>query len=387
MSAGWMSTRSGSKALSLRARIQQAFWGALLLLCSAVTNAHSVSTAYVRLDTTAQQPLLRVDLPLRDLEDLVGLDSDGDGRITWAEVKAAAPRVLALVSSGVHVRREAADCRVALQPIAIDVHAGTPHAVVTEALSCPAQGAWSLDYSLLFDRDRTHRALLAVDASRAGAGEAVVLDTGHRTWHESRGGWTRFVDFIRQGIWHIWLGYDHLAFLLLLLLPSILDHRPQGWAPAVDRRRIVLRVLKVVTAFTAAHSITLSLATLGIFTPPAAPIEAGIAVTVILAGIANLLPRFAVHGARMAFAFGLIHGFGFANALAELGLAQGGVFAPLAGFNIGVELGQLAIVAVVLPLLGLLRVQPVYAARLLPAVSLSIAALAVGWLVQRLGVV
>jgi hypothetical protein len=355
-----------------------------LALVAATAQAHSVSTAYVRLDADLTHSELRVDLPLRDLEDVVGLDADGDGRITWREVESAAPRVSTLVNSGVRVRRGAVDCRVTPKPIAIDVHAGTAHAVLSSTLDCPGHGAWSIEYDLLFDRDRTHRALLAIETGGKSASVAV-LDTEHRTWHDAEGGWFRFFEFVRQGIWHIWLGYDHLAFLLLLLLPSVLERRPGGWTPSMDRRRIFMRILKVVTAFTAAHSITLSLATLGILTPPAAPIEAGIAITVILAGIANLFPRFAVHGARMAFAFGLIHGFGFANALAELGLARGGVAAPLAGFNVGVELGQLAVVALLLPLLDRLRTVPLYAARVLPATSLTIAVLGLGWLVQRLG--
>jgi hypothetical protein len=363
----------------------RALAGAALVLWAAAAQSHAVSTAYVRLAAAQDRPAVRVDLPLRDLDDLVGIDADGDGRITWREVQAAEPRIAAVVAAGVSVARGNAACRFSPRPIAIDVHAGTPHAVYNAALDCAGTGAWAVDYRLLFDRDRTHRALLAVTAD--GVTTGAVLDAEHRGWRAARSGFSLFLDFVRQGMWHIWLGYDHLAFLFLLLLPAVLERGRGGWEPVPSRRMIVVRVLKVVTAFTAAHSITLSLAALGVLTPPAAPIEAAIAVTVILAGVANLVPRLAVHGAVMAFAFGLIHGFGFANALAELGLKAGAIAAPLAGFNIGVELGQLAVVALALPALVALRSTRHYALRVMPGASLATILLAIGWLVQRIGVI
>jgi hypothetical protein len=358
---------------------------AALLLCAAQAQSHAVSTAYVRLAAANDRPALRVDLPLRDLDDLVGLDADGDGHITWREVQAAEPRIAAVVAAGVTVTRGNSACGYSPRPIAIDVHAGTPHAVYDAALACAGTGAWAVDYRLLFDRDRTHRALLAVTAD--GITTGAVLDAEHREWRAARSGLSLFLDFVRQGMWHIWLGYDHLAFLFLLLLPAVLERGRSGWEPVPSRRMIVIRVLKVVTAFTAAHSITLSLAALGVLTPPAAPIEAAIAVTVILAGVANLIPRLAVHGAGMAFAFGLIHGFGFANALAELGLKAGAIAAPLAGFNVGVELGQLAVVALALPVLAALRTTRSYSMRVMPGASLATILVAIGWLVQRVGMV
>ena len=315
--------------------------------------------------------------------DLVGLDGDGDGHLTWREVDAAGSRIASRIAAGLDLRRAGRVCLLSPAPVAIDLHAGTPHAVVEYAVVCPARGAWSLDYTLLFDRDRTHRALLAIEGD--GAPIAAILEAEHHRWRESEGGWARFVEFLRQGVWHIWLGYDHLAFLLLLLLPAVLGRGGSDVDAVPGMRAIVLRVLKLVTAFTAAHSITLTLATLGVLTPPAAPIEAAIAATVIATGVVNLYPRLAVHGAGLAFAFGLIHGFGFANALSELGLSKGAVLAPLAGFNLGVEGGQLAAVALMMPFLAALRARPIYRRFVVPGVSTAVALLAVGWLVQRIG--
>jgi hypothetical protein len=360
----------------------------VLALVSQAAGAHAVSTAYLRLEAAGSTPVLQVDLPLRDLEDAVGLDANGDGRITWGKVRAAEARIGAWISAGVGVHRGQSRCETLPQPLALEDHAGTVHASVRYDLRCATGGEWSVDYGLLFDRDRTHRALLAVSSGEHGANAtAVVLDRDHHVWKESASAWSRFVEFVGQGVWHIWLGYDHLAFLLLLLLPAVLERERSGWVGARSLRAIAVRTLGVVTAFTLAHSITLSLATLGILTPPVMPVEAGIAATVVLAGLANLVPRFAAHGARMAFGFGLIHGFGFANALAELGLVHGGMAAPLAGFNIGVELGQLAVVAAALPLLALFRRRPVYHRLLMPATSAAVASVAGWWLLLRAGLV
>jgi hypothetical protein len=132
-----------------------------------------------------------------------------------------------------------------------------------------------------------------------------------------------------------------------------------------------------------AHTLTLSLAALGLVTPPDKPVEMGIAASVAVAGVLNLFPATARFAAAIAFGFGLIHGFGFAGALHELGLERDAVAVPLAAFNLGVEMGQLAIVATVLPLLYAVRSSTFYRCRLVPVVSIGVGLLAVGWLIER----
>lgn len=350
---------------------------------SADAAAHAASTAYLRFAPHAAPPTLVVDVALRDLHDSFGLDSDGDGRVTWAEVRGAEPRILQFVGDGVSVRRGTTPCVATPSPVALERHAGAVYASVALRLACDGRGAWGIADTMLFDRDPTHRALLSVE--RPGrAVEAAVLTPSGRQWRDDASPLSRFVEFLRHGVEHIWAGYDHLAFLGLLLLPAVLTVRGARYAPEPRRRDVVLRVLRVVTAFTAAHSLTLATGALGWWTPPAAPVEVAIAATVILTALANLRPRLAAHGAGLAFCFGLVHGFGFANALAELGLRGGDVAMPLAGFNVGVELGQLAIVAVVLPLLLQARAHAVYARRIVPALSIASAIAGVGWVVQRI---
>jgi hypothetical protein len=151
--------------------------------------------------------------------------------------------------------------------------------------------------------------------------------------------------FIKEGIWHIWRGYDHILFLLALLLPGVLRRSDGTWEPVMAVKPAVIRVLQIVTAFTVAHSITLSLAALGLVHLPSRLIESAIAASVVMAALNNLRPFFFERGWLVAFGFGLLHGFGFANALSDLGLHSGQFALTLFGFNLGVEIGQLAIVA------------------------------------------
>ncbi|WGS18503.1 HupE/UreJ family protein [Bradyrhizobium sp. ISRA463] len=146
--------------------------------------------------------------------------------------------------------------------------------------------------------------------------------------------WT-FGRYLVTGIEHIFLGYDHIAFLIAIVL----------WA-----RRLV-PVIKIVTAFTIAHSITLSLAALGIVIIPSTIIEPAIAASIVFVALENFFSRDIDRRWRVTFAFGLIHGFGVAGALKEIGMPPNAIATALAAFNIGVEIGQIAIVSIVVPLL------------------------------------
>jgi hypothetical protein len=146
----------------------------------------------------------------------------------------------------------------------------------------------------------------------------------------------------------------------------------------------VIDVLKIVTAFTLAHSITLSLATLGVLSIPSQVVESAIAASVALAALNNIRPMFQRRRALAAFAFGLIHGFGFASVLLDLGLPPASLLLSLVGFNAGVELGQIAIVTMFLPLAYLARDTGFYRKAVLVGGSALIFAIALVWLAERL---
>jgi hypothetical protein len=195
-----------------------------------------------------------------------------------------------------------------------------------------------------------------------------------------------FAGFVREGVHHILIGYDHILFLLSLLLPAVWVRRAAavgaGWRPAEALRPALASVLKVVTAFTVAHSITLALAVFDVVNPPSRWVESTIAASVVLAALNNLWPVISESRWKLTFLFGLVHGFGFASALKDAGLAQGALVAPLVGFNVGVELGQLCVVAMVLPLAWMSRGTRTYRGAF-AAGSIAIAGVAGVWFVQR----
>ena len=189
--------------------------------------------------------------------------------------------------------------------------------------------------------------------------------------------------FGKEGVWHIWTGYDHILFLLALLLPAVLKREANAWHAVNAFRPAFINVLMVVTAFTVAHSITLSLAALDLIQLPSRLVESTIAASVMLAATNNLLPFFHGRGWLVAFGFGLIHGFGFANSMAELGMRPGTVLLPVIAFNLGVEAGQLVIVALFLPLAYRLRATRFYQHFTLRLGSACIIAIAAIWMFER----
>ena len=225
--------------------------------------------------------------------------------------------------------------------------------------------------AVLFPYDPNHQTFLNVYEREALT--QAILDRG-RTRFEYYSGTTQGVfavvrRFVPAGVHHILIGPDHLLFLVGLLLLG----------------GTIRRLAVIVTAFTIAHSITLSLAALNIVTPPARIIEPAIALSIVYVGADNLLIR----GGRdvrpwIAFAFGFIHGFGFANVLREMDLPARALGWSLFSFNVGVEIGQLLVVAAVASALAALRSRSETASRQL-AVAGSVVVMAAGafWFIQR----
>ncbi len=247
--------------------------------------------------------------------------------------------------------------------------------------------ALTISYSLFADIDPQHRGLLNLQAGGRTRSAVFGPEAATQTFDlQAVSRWRQFIDYAREGVWHIWIGFDHILFLLSLLLPAVLlwrGRQAEHWQPAETFRQAFVDVFKIVTAFTLAHSITLSMATLGFVSLPSRWVESAIAASVVLAALNNVWPLFHRRRWMVAFAFGLIHGFGFASVLIDLGLPREALALALVGFNLGVEGGQLAIVAVFLPLAFALRRTAFYRRAVMVGGSLLIAALAGVWLVER----
>ena len=359
----------------------------LLLLLSPFAHAHSPSDSYLTLRGEANGVAVRWDIALRDLDYVLQLDRDGNGALSWGEVRQRAPEIEQLAIQRLALSSQGAPCPLqSAGPLMLDRHSDGTYAVLTLHANCTLAGSLQVGYSLLFDVDPSHRGLVQWTPPGATQPQARVF-AADRASQELQlvapSGWETLRQYVVEGIWHIWIGFDHILFLLALLLPSVLVRGAGGWTPTPSLKRAGVEVLKVVTAFTLAHSITLSLAVLGLVSLPSRVVESVIAASVVVAALNNLRGTIDRRRWVMAFVFGLVHGFGFASVLADLGLPQGALALALVGFNVGVELGQLAIVAVFLPLAFALRTTGFYRVGVLRFGSLAVAVLAGWWFVQR----
>jgi HupE/UreJ protein len=365
--------------------VKRALAALLFVLVAPLAHAHKASDAFLELMLRGTAVEGRVDVALRDLDLALLLDADGDGSLTWGELRKRETDVDAYLLSRLAVAADGAACPLVARGLAVDHHSDGAYAVVGLRASCPGQPAkLRIDYGLLFDQDALHRGILRL-ATPNGVATAIFAPDARSLDLplDGSGRLGRFLEFVREGVRHIASGPDHVAFLLALLLPAVLVGAAHGWTPAPAFRPVLREVLKIVTAFTAAHSLTLSLAALGIVRVPSRLVESAIALSVLVSALANLRPQGRRLGAAFAFGFGLVHGLGFASALADLGSDVWTRVATLFGFNLGVELGQLALVSAFLPLAFALRRSVLYRLGFVAAGSVAVAGVATLWLAER----
>ncbi len=355
--------------------------------------AHKSSDSYLQIEATASAVSVRWDIALRDLDVALDLDTDDNGLLTWGEVKTAWPRIESYATERVAIT----GCPLHTTGRALERRNDGAYAVLMLASDCSLGALPAVAYSLFREVDPTHRGIVKVQ--RPGQALAVVMLDPSSTvaTPPANGGSPRAAaaasapekatagawSLLSEGIRHILTGYDHVLFLLCLLLPSVLRRTPKGWQPVGKLSEAVWPVVGIVSAFTVAHSITLGLAATKLLSLSPAFIEPAIAVTIILAALDNVWPIFPVRRVVVTFFFGLIHGFGFAGVLSELNLPTWGFARALLEFNIGLEVGQLVIVIGATALLFLLRQRRRYPSLVLRGGSFMAMAVGALWLVER----
>lgn len=358
----------------------------LILLCwSGAAQAHKASTSYLRLDVRGAQLSGRWDIALRDLDDAVGLDADGNGALSWGEVRRAAPAIEAYALSRLQVAADGKPCSLAGDGLRIADHSDGRYAVLELRGRCAqAPHALQLGYNLLFDSDALHRGLLRLDFHGVQTG-VFAPDKRALRFGAERSGLAAFGEYFRAGLFHVWSGLDHLLFLAGLFLPAVLRRQNGAWIAAPDLGAAARETAGMVTAFTVAHACTLSLAATGSLALPARAVECGVAATVLFAGVNNLLPM--VHRGLLgvAGAFGLVHGAAIAGALIELGLPASGRVWALLAFNLGVEAAQLSVLLAVLPPAFFARHSAWYRRLVLLPGSATVSAAGLIWLLERGG--
>lgn len=252
--------------------------------------------------------------------------------------------------------------------------------------------AFDLSYDAIVENLVTHDVIVTIayhfDRGILTADDAQTLgildfDTASITVPADQGSWTRGLTATAAlGTEHVAEGADHLLFLVLLLLPAPLAAAGGRWHRGPSTRRSVVRVVHVVTAFAAGHSITLALAATGVVDLPSRPVETAIALSIAVSAVHAIRPLVPRGEVLIAAGFGLVHGLAFASLIADLGLDRGNLVSTLLGFNLGIELTQLLVVALVMPSLLVLARTALY-----PVVRIGVAVIglvfSVSWLLER----
>ena len=335
----------------------------LVLLAPAPSLAHQASVAYVEVTVKGRGVVLDLRASRHHLAPVLGV---ADGINPVAELfLSKRDEVLAGVAGYLTVRLDGRQLCTETKRTMVRVTG--EEVALRFSYRCPRRvERLTLRYDLLFDADPRHRALVRVAGE--GASRATVLGARDRVFELRRqvSAWDNAGDYLVLGIEHIFTGYDHVVFLFGLLLAVVLAGGQVGGV-----RRALTEAAKVVTAFTAAHSVTLVGAALELVTLPSALVESAIALSIAYVGLENTVVTQPRRRWALTFAFGLVHGFGFAHVLADIGLPQSGLVLSLAAFNFGVELGQLALVALLLPLIYLLAMPNITLPRSMLVVMLS----------------
>ena len=370
--------------------IQAMLKAALMTLAIAVSlnisdaSAHSTSTAYLEVDTSSA-PTFQWRIALRDLDVLLDLDANSDGQLLWGEVTDRVQDINALAASAITVKSGANVWALRFGGPRYLRIADAGYAQLDAAAACDASGMLTLAYRLFESVDPSYRVLLTVrgvsEPRIVGPGTTATLNTAEPAADAP----SSFAGLLFSGITHIAGGYDHVLFLLCLLLPAVLQRsdKTRCWVGSENLTRALVEVIWIATAFTIAHSLTLALATFGVIRIPASVIEPLIALTILATALNNVWPVVTRRLAVVAFVFGLIHGFGFAEVLAPLSLPRSELGWALLAFNLGVEVGQLAIVGGAFLVLGTLRRWSGYARWILRLGSSLIAVVAALWFVER----
>lgn len=345
----------------------------LWLGCAPLLLAHDPGLSVATARLGADRFTIHLAMSPTDVAILLPLDANQDGIISPEELSAAKPQLIKTARNAFVVQQDGQPLSSTQATVQTDKTGALQFDISYPGLT---GGELSIRSAIIGNLARGHREFFSV-RNRANKllGE-TMLDASHDNYaialtQEAPPINLRhsFQEFLTLGIVHIATGYDHMLFLLGLLIVG----------------GSFKSALKIITAFTIAHSITLALATLNLVNIPPKIIEPLIAVSIIYVGVENILRRNMDKRWMLAFGFGLVHGCGFASALRDLGIGSDGtsIVIPLVSFNLGVEIAQMALATLVLPIIWKLRERPQFVQRLVPAGSCLIALAGTWWLLQR----
>jgi hypothetical protein len=356
------------------------------------TAAHAPQQAYMFLLVYTDSAVVRVEVATKDVERALSFGWDPKTRLTREQVEAKIAAIRAYVEPRFAVGDSANRIVPVYRTFALRETEVGEYLYLEYAVAQPLGAQVPITLTPFFEFNEATRQNMVVIQHNWRTGTfnnegnvslilsprdpTQTLDLSNSTI------WRGFMALVRLGMWHIWIGIDHILFLVALVLPSVLRREGGRWVPAPSFGRALVKILTIVTCFTVAHSITLSLAALGVLELPSRLVESIIAGSITVAALHNIWPVARVNEAAIAFVFGLFHGFGFASVLGELGLGTDHLVLSLLGFNVGVEVGQIAIIAAIFPLLFVMRRWRVYNVGLRVA-SVGLMAIGLLWFAER----
>ncbi len=369
-------------------------------IASQRASAHEQPTTLIVLDVAPEQVQAMLHVPLNELELAFGNDVSRDPDHTlsqWQE------RFAEYLKNHLHPVTDGQAWRVEIGEMtvekALQSQSGPFQEVLVRLRLSPPTGRstrrFTLNYDAIMHQVVTHKAIVSIrnDWERGQTAEEQVgvvrVDTGTSRIDpleinlERGSSWAGFKGMVGLGMQHIKEGTDHLLFLLALLLPATLLARGRRWGGFGGSGYSFLRLLKIVTAFTIGHSLTLLIGALGWLRLPQQPVEVMIAFSILVSALHAIRPLFPGKETYVAAGFGLVHGLAFATVLSDLHLSAGPMALSILGFNLGIELMQLFVIAVTMPWLVLLSMTPLYArVRISCAVLAGVAA--IGWMASRI---
>lgn len=363
----------------------------VMIVTPRVAAAHAPKQGYMFLRLHSDSAVVRLELNIAHLEAALALGWNATARPTREQVLAQLEKIRRYAEANFSLGDGTTFVRPVYRDFSFRGADNAEYLLLEYAVGTPLPDRLSITLTPFFELDPIHRNLVVIEHDwRTGtfnneknvsmilspSESTQVLDLTDSTL--LRG----FLALVRLGVWHIWIGLDHILFLVALILPSVLTRKEGRWVPAERFGAALFKIVTIVSFFTIAHTITLSLAALGVVELPSRLVESIIAGSIAIAALHNLWPVARINEAAIAFGFGLFHGFGFATVLGELGLGTEHLVLSLLGFNLGVEIGQVAIISAIFPLLFFARRLRVYNVAMRVG---SVALIAIGglWLAER----
>lgn len=374
----------------------------LFICITQLASGHAPDQSYLYLRIYGDNVGGRVEMTAKDMNRAMGLNLPD--RMTMEMVQPHIEQIYAYILAGVSFANEAGSESYPInftEPSVLNLEEMEDFVrfnfELTDMKKVP--DVMDIKYNLVFDSVQNHKGVCLIeynwkDGNVDEAAQITNIFTGNDNQQtldlSSDSVWKGFWALVKLGMYHIWIGLDHILFILALILPAVMYRRKDeetlaitnDWVPHPKFKPAFFYIIKIVTFFTIAHSITLALASLNIINLPSRIVESIIAISIALAAWHNIVPIFKAKEWLIAFLFGLFHGFGFASVLGDKGLNGDFLVYSLLGFNVGVELGQLAIILAIFPVLFLLRKTKIYPP-LLKWGSVLLILISIYWFIER----